>query len=157
MTSMKSQKPPMSIKPKKGLIDIQIQANRQWLTALPGLKKAVKDVAVAAGARHVTIRFAENAEVQKLNSSFRGKDKPTNVLSFPGDGDYQGDIILARGIVFEEATAQKKLPLHHTLHLVAHGVLHLLGYDHETETEANHMEAREIAVLQQFGLGNPYV
>lgn len=156
MTSMKFQKPPMSIKPKTGSIDIHIQANRQWLT-LPGLKKVVKEVAIAAGARNITIRFAENAEVQKLNRDFRGKDKPTNVLSFPGDGDYQGDIILARGVVFEEATVQKKLPLHHTLHLVAHGVLHLLGYDHETEAEANHMEAREIAVLRKFGLGNPYV
>ena len=86
----------MSIKPKTGSIDIHIQANRQWLTALPGLKKAVKDVATAAGARNVTIRFAEDIEVAKLNHDFRGKNKPTNVLSFPYVGKRVGEQRLRR-------------------------------------------------------------
>jgi probable rRNA maturation factor len=146
----------MSIKPKTGSIDIHIQANRQWLTTLPGLKKAVKEVAIAAGACNVTIRFAEDIEVAKLNHDFRGKNKPTNVLSFPGDGEYQGDIILARETVFQEATAQKKPPLHHALHLVAHGVLHLLGYDHMNSKDATKMESREIAILKKFEIDNPY-
>ena len=154
MTNTKYPKKPMSIKPKTGLINIQ--ANRQWLAALPGFKKAVKEIAQAAGGLNLTIRFAENDEVAVLNRNFRGKNKPTNVLSFPGEGDYQGDIILAREIVFHEATAQKKSPLYHTLHLVAHGVLHLLGYDHMNAKDANKMESLEIALLATFGIKNPY-
>ena len=133
-----------------------VQANRLWLKALPELKKAAKEIALAAGGENLTIRFAEDAEVQKLNHDFRGKNKPTNVLSFHGEGDYQGDIIFARGVVFQEATEQKKLPLNHTLHLVAHGVLHLLGYDHMNTKDAAKMESREITILKQFGIGNPY-
>jgi probable rRNA maturation factor len=135
---------------------IVIQSNRAWLKAIPGLKKAAKEVALAAGAKNVTIRFAEDDEVQQLNHQFRNKNKPTNVLSFPGEGAYQGDIILARGVVLKQAAAQKKPPLHHTLHLVAHGVLHLLGYDHEHTKEAATMEAKEISLLAQFGIKNPY-
>lgn len=145
----------MKTKPKTGLINIQ--ANRDWLAALPNLKKKAKEIALAAGAINATLRFAENDEVQKLNREFRGKSKPTNVLSFPSDeGDYQGDIILARGVIFDEAAAQKKDPMHHTLHLVAHGVLHLLGYDHMNAKDAAKMESLEIKLLAQFDIGNPY-
>ena len=154
MTNTKYPKRPMSTKPKTG--SINIQANRQWLSALPGFKKAAKEIAQAAGGLNLTIRFAENEEVAVLNRNFRGKNKPTNVLSFPGEGNYQGDIILAREIVFQEATAQKKSPLDHTLHLVAHGVLHLLGYDHMNKKDAARMESLEIALLQKFGIENPY-
>lgn len=145
----------MKTKPKTGLIDIQ--ANRHWLSALPNLKKKAREIAIAAGAQSVTIRFAENDEVQKLNRQFIGKNKPTNVLSFPSDeADYRGDIILARGVIFDEAVVQKKDPMHHTLHLVAHGVLHLLGYDHMNAKDASKMESFEIKLLAQFGIGNPY-
>lgn len=145
----------MTPKPKIGLIEIQ--ANRQWLKTIPNLKQKAKEIAIAAGATNVTIRFAEDDEVKSLNHDFRSQNKPTNVLSFPSDEmDYQGDIILARGVVFAEAKAQKKDPLHHTLHLVAHGVLHLLGYDHMNAKDAAKMESREIAILKQFGIGNPY-
>lgn len=146
----------MKTKPKPGSAEIAIQANRAWLQALPGLKKTVKAVAIAAGGHNLSIRFAEDMEVAALNHDFRGKNKPTNVLSFPAEGGYQGDIILARGVVMAEAKAQGKLPLHHTLHLVAHGVLHLLGYDHEENADAKRMESREIALLRSFGIGNPY-
>lgn len=159
----------MKPKPKTGLIDrphpnplpqgegIVVQLNRHWSKALPNLKKKSTEIAAAAGAKNVTIRFAEDDEVKSLNKDFRGQNKPTNVLSFPSDdGDYQGDIILARGVVFAEAKAQKKDPLHHTLHLVAHGVLHLLGYDHMNAKDAKKMESLEIKILAQFGIENPY-
>ncbi len=143
--------------PRKGGVKVCIQSNRKWLEALPNLKKKAKEIALASGANKVTIRFAEDDEVQTLNHDFRSQNKPTNVLSFPSDeGDYQGDIILARGIIFAEAKEQKKDPLHHTLHLVVHGVLHLLGYDHMNAKDAHKMESLEIEILKQFGIGNPY-
>ena len=146
--------------PRKGGVkdvEITIQANRKWLSAIPMLKQKAKGIALVSGATNVTIRFAEDDEVQSLNHDFRSQNKPTNVLSFPSDEtDYQGDIILARGIIFAEAQAQRKDPQHHTLHLVAHGVLHLLGYDHMNTKDAKKMESLEIKLLAQFGIGNPY-
>lgn len=155
MINTMSPKKMMKPKPKTGLIEIQ--ANRAWLSSLPKLKQKVTEIALAAGAINLTIRFAEDDEVQSLNHDFRSQNKPTNVLSFPSDeGGYQGDIILARGTIFAEAKEQKKEPLHHTLHLVAHGVLHLLGYDHMNTKDAHKMESLEIEILKQFGIGNPY-
>lgn len=154
MINTMSQKKPMKPKPKTGLIEIQ--ASRAWLSSFPKLKQKATEVALAAGAINLTIRFGEDDEVQSLNHDFRSQNKPTNVLSFPSDDDYQGDIILARGVIFAEAKKQKKDPLHHTLHLVAHGVLHLLGYDHMNAKDAKKMESLEIKILAQFGIENPY-
>ena len=155
MINTMSQKKPMKSKPKTGLIEIQ--ANRAWLSSFPKLKQKATEVALASGAMHLTIRFGEDDEVQSLNHDFRSQNKPTNVLSFPSDeGNYQGDIILARGVILNEAKEQKKDPLHHTLHLVAHGVLHLLGYDHMNAKDAKKMESLEIKILAQFGMENPY-
>ncbi len=118
----------------------------------------------------VSIRFAENEEVQSLNQGYRHKDKPTNVLSFPmvsrdmieaiantDDGEVLlGDIILAHGICAAEAK-EKDIPLpQHVTHLIVHGTLHLLGYDHIDDHQAQVMEELEVKALASMGLGNPY-
>lgn len=105
----------------------------------------------------LSIVLADNDFIQNLNRQYRGKDKPTNVLSFPQDDHrHLGDIILAYETIIEEATAQKKSFEDHLTHLVIHGFLHLLGYDHETETEAQEMESLEIKILGDLGVKNPY-
>ncbi|MCX8505618.1 MAG: rRNA maturation RNase YbeY [Alphaproteobacteria bacterium] len=126
-----------------------------------------------ASEQTLALVFADNDTVKKLNYDWRGKDKATNVLSFPADlppvaghqfhqnppgmALHLGDVILAYETVIAEAQAQHKSPAHHTAHLVIHGVLHLLGYDHETERDANDMENLEISLLNYFGIGNPYL
>lgn len=109
-------------------------------------------------------RLSDDAEVQQLNKQFRGKDKPTNVLSFPADLDftepdealYVGDIIFAMPTVAREATEQGKTIEDHLKHLTVHGVLHLFGYDHIEDKEANIMENLEIDILNALKINNPY-
>jgi probable rRNA maturation factor len=110
----------------------------------------------------IGVRIVDEAEGAELNKQWRQKNKPTNVLSFPLDvvGDkgvlLLGDIVICAPVVAQEAQAQGKLALSHWAHLVIHGTLHLLGYDHETEAEADLMEARETALLAKLGVANPY-
>jgi probable rRNA maturation factor len=120
----------------------------------------------------VSVRFTSDDEVRSLNASYRGKDKPTNVLSFPmvepelidqiavgGEGELLlGDIVLAHGVCHAEA-ADKGVPTeHHASHLVVHGTLHLLGYDHEPgEADAEAMEAVERQALGALGIADPYL
>ncbi len=108
----------------------------------------------------VTVRFANDDEVRALNAQYRHQDKPTNVLSFPAppapDEPYLGDVILAYGTVRIEAEAQGKTLADHTAHLIAHGLLHLLGYDHQTNADAERMEALERDVLARLGVDDPY-
>lgn len=119
----------------------------------------------------ISVRLTDDAEVHKLNHAYRHKDKPTNVLSFPqfdpelieslsltDDGEVLlGDIVLAHGVVAREA-AEKDVPVErHVVHLIVHGVLHLLGYDHEQgEVEAEAMEAIEREALADLGIPDPY-
>jgi probable rRNA maturation factor len=113
----------------------------------------------------ISINLSDNDEVQALNAQWRGKDKPTNVLSFPMlDGAeleglqeiLLGDLILAHGICTAEAE-EKQVPLpQHVTHLIIHGTLHLLGYDHIDDDEAEAMEALEVKALASLGLPNPY-
>lgn len=106
--------------------------------------------------------FADDAMVQALNRDFREKDKPTNVLSFPdGEDDGAGvvnlgDVILARETIEREALEQEKSFADHLTHLMVHGTLHLLGYDHMNEAEAAEMESLEIALLAKLGINDPY-
>ncbi|PID99950.1 MAG: rRNA maturation RNase YbeY [Thiothrix nivea] len=117
----------------------------------------------------VVIRIIGEAESQAMNRRFRGKDAPTNVLSFHYDNqpmypddensdelDYLGDLLMCLPVVEREAQQQQKQPEQHWAHMVVHGLLHLQGFDHMTETEADRMEAREIDILRQLGFPNPY-
>jgi probable rRNA maturation factor len=118
----------------------------------------------------ISVRFSDDAEVRQLNAAYRQKDRPTNVLSFPmvqpdlldalsnsDDGEaLLGDIVLAAETVAAEA-AEKQLSVDaHATHLIVHGTLHLLGYDHGTDDDAEHMEAIEREALARLGLSDPY-
>ena len=111
-----------------------------------------------ARAGDIAILLADDARLAALNAAFRGKDAPTNVLSFPAatGAEALGDIALAYGVCAREAAEQAKSLGHHLQHLTAHGVLHLLGYDHESEAEAEAMEAKERAILAGLGVADPY-
>lgn len=128
------------------------------------------DLADAPFAISISIRLSDDGEVHELNRNWRGKDKPTNVLSFPmleqdeldalantDDGEVLlGDMILAHGVCAAEAV-EKAIPLtQHVTHLIVHGTLHLLGLDHIDDAEAEHMEALEVKALASLGIGNPY-
>jgi len=110
------------------------------------------------------VALSSDARVQVLNRDYRGKDKPTNVLSFPagparvptGQPRHIGDIVLAAETLVREADEQGKPPRDHLQHLIIHGLLHLLGYDHETEPQAVEMEALEVEVLATLGIADPY-
>ena len=112
-----------------------------------------------------TIALSDDTRVADLNGTFRHKSGPTNVLSFPagaratapGEPRYLGDVIIALETVMREAVDLGILPVHHLQHLAIHGVLHLLGYDHTTGTDAATMEALEISVLATLGVADPYV
>ncbi len=109
----------------------------------------------------ISILLAHDDLVRTLNREYRGKDKSTNVLSFETGEDGPdaplGDIILARETVLKEAEEQLKSNKEHFIHLIVHGTLHLLGYDHENEEDAEHMESMEIWILQRLGIKNPYL
>lgn len=117
----------------------------------------------------LSILLSDDEQVQELNRDYRGKDKPTNVLSFPAleceapghlllePGPlHLGDIVLAYGVVTREADAQGISFDDHLSHLIIHGVLHLIGFDHIENEEAEEMEALEIVLLKEFGIANPY-
>lgn len=111
----------------------------------------------------VTVRIVDNAESQQLNLQYRGKDKPTNVLSFPFQCppgiklSLLGDLVISAPVVAAEASEQGKSLIAHWAHMIIHGSLHLLGFDHINDTEAEEMEAEEILLLQQLGFTNPYL
>ncbi len=132
-----------------------------WAKALPGVERLVRRAAraaLAAKVRSLTVALSDDKRVQALNRRDRKKDKPTNVLSYPsGEKAFLGDIVLARQTVWREAREQKKTPADHVAHLVVHGTLHLLGYDHETsDAEAERMEALERRILKKLGIADPY-
>lgn len=115
------------------------------------------DVSGQNGAHELSIVLADNAFIRQLNKEWRGKDKPTNVLSFPqGEPELLGDVILAHETIATEAEEQNKAFADHLKHLVVHGVLHLLGHDHEEDDEAETMERLEIEILGHLGVKNPY-
>ncbi len=141
------------------------QAAKAAITASSHADLLSQDFAI-----EISVKFSNNAEVQALNKAYRGKDKPTNVLSFPqiqpdlletlantDDGEaLLGDIILAYETCRDEAAAKDISFSNHVTHLIVHGSLHLLGYDHENETDAGIMEHFEINALATLGIANPY-
>ena len=162
-------------------LDIILDADPEWdsNTRWDELARSAASAAIAesafpqlaAGPRavEISLRLAGDDEVRMLNAHWRGKDKATNVLSFPmaegtelvdatGEGPelMLGDIILAHGVCGREAEA-KAMPIErHAAHLMVHGTLHLLGYNHENEAQAADMEAREIRALARIGIADPY-
>jgi probable rRNA maturation factor len=103
-----------------------------------------------------TLLLADDSKLASLNHDFRGKNKVTNVLSFPGSDGYAGDIAIAYGVTAREAKAADKKLADHASHLVVHGVLHLAGYDHERPKDAGVMEPLEVKILARLGIADPY-
>lgn len=151
------------------LLEVSIEAegwpSHATLQALA--QRAVGAAAAEAGVeggQAIGILFADDEAIRSLNARFRGKDKPTNVLSFPappgaqppGEPPHLGDIALARQTVESEAAAEGKAFEHHLVHLIVHGFLHLAGYDHETDEEAEEMESLERRILKGLAIGDPY-
>lgn len=143
--------------------------NKDWLR-IRGLK-TIAEKAYAASLtavqrkKTVTLLFTDDATLKSLNKDWRGKNKPTNVLSFPaspdliiprGEAKPLGDIALAFETVLREAEDSEKTLKDHTAHLIVHGILHLLGFDHISDGEAAVMEAREIRILKKLGIADPY-
>jgi len=146
-------------------IEIVIE-DRKWATHR-GLSRKLERAAQLAlrrgGCRRqgpkLSILLASDARLKALNAKFRHKNKPTDVLSFETlavDGSYVGDLALAYGVSAREARAQGKTLGNHATHLVVHGVLHLLGFDHQTAPAAARMEPLEIAILAELGISDPY-
>jgi len=147
--------------PKRAAIAILVEdkrwsANKAALRLIRRAANLALDHCTVRARCELAILLADDGKLKSLNRTFRGKAKATNVLSFPGSGQHLGDIALAYGVVSREARAQGKMFAAHAAHLAAHGVLHLLGYNHEKERDALLMEGVETEILARLGLGNPY-
>ena len=134
-----------------------------WRKALPDVRARAAAAALAAladqtlpPAAELSIVLADDGLLRRLNRRWRGRDAPTNVLSFANGAPLLGDVVLAFETVSREAAEQAKPLADHLAHLVTHGVLHLRGYDHETAGEARRMEALERRVLAHIGVADPY-
>jgi probable rRNA maturation factor len=155
-------------------LDIMVESG-DWGTldeAEPLAQKAAEAATLVAGrdgeALEVSVMLTDDTQIRELNRTWRGKDRATNVLSFPspeppgivlsGNGAprHLGDIALAYETLAREAEEESKPLAHHFAHLVVHGVLHLLGYDHEVEAEAERMEDLEVRALSTLGIADPY-
>jgi probable rRNA maturation factor len=133
--------------------DPKWRSHRGLLARLTKAAEAARRSARLKG--NFTILLTDDRKLQALNRDFRGRDKPTNVLSFPGlEGG--GDIAIAYGVTAKEAKAGAKNFADHASHLVVHGVLHLAGYDHERPKDARVMEPLEARILKRLGIADPY-
>jgi probable rRNA maturation factor len=156
-------------------VNLEIEVDEAAWHDLPDAGALVHQAAEAAFARLGTsdltdkllsVTLADDETVAQLNAQWRGKPKPTNVLSFPADQDIAippgelrplGDIILAAGVVRAEAAQQSKPLADHFSHLVVHGILHIMGYDHLDDAQADEMESLEKEILVKLGIADPYV
>lgn len=144
------------------MIEIEVE-DPAWLRSLPHAAELARTAAEAAlegwDGEDLVILLADDEAVRDLNARFRGRDVPTNVLSFPAASNAEGhlgDIALASGVCVREAGEQGKPLADHLRHLVIHGVLHLLGYDHTGDAQAERMEALERDLLASLGVADPY-
>jgi probable rRNA maturation factor len=144
------------------IVDVAI-ADEAWTDgtdwealAAQAVKAALAENELEPGSE-ISVLLTNDQQVQDLNAAHRDKDKPTNVLSFEGDGLLLGDIVLARGVLEREAVEQGKSLINHATHLIVHGALHLVGLDHLDDKEADQMEARETTVLAGLGISDPYL
>jgi probable rRNA maturation factor len=144
-----------------GAVDVQVATTIAGLPDAASIRRWARAVMRAEhGVGAISIRLMDEAEMSALNARFRGKSGPTNVLSFPA-GDtvatsILGDVAICMPLVEREAIAQGKTLHDHCAHLVVHGVLHLLGYDHESKGDARAMEAKEVTILAGFAIPDPY-
>lgn len=143
-------------------VDVEVES-AAWTDALPQSEALARSAALAAMAGRdggdLVVLLTDDTAVRDLNAQFRGKDSPTNVLAFPAPcmpGGPLGDIALAYGVCAAESAAQGKPLADHLRHLVVHGVLHLLGYDHMDDAQAEVMESLEVEVLAGLGVADPY-
>jgi probable rRNA maturation factor len=149
-------------------VELQVASSQ---TDIPGAADLAAWARLAAGNRSGTgssllIRIVDEDEGRSLNRTYRGRDKATNVLSFPFEPppgmpagaveEHLGDLVICAPVVCREAAEQHKTQEAHWAHLVVHGTLHLLGYDHQNDAEAAEMETREQAILQRLGFPDPY-
>lgn len=148
----------------KHIVDIQNASSAKNLPSSELFQQWI-DVAldfVTENDFELTIRLVDISESQQLNKQYRQKDKPTNVLSFPfevPDGvelNLLGDLVICTQIVEQEAKDQNKQTFDHWAHMVIHGCLHLLGYDHINDTDANEMESLEVKILSKLNIADPY-
>ena len=143
------------------MIEVEIE-DEAWTAALPDAVALVERAAAAALGPvegDVVVLLTDDAAVREINGRYRDRDQPTNVLSFPAAesaAPHLGDLMLAHGVCAAEARAQGKTLSDHLTHLVVHGVLHLLGRDHEADEEAEAMEAEERSLLASLGVADPY-
>ena len=148
-------------------IDIVVESAQWTDAAQAAVRRALAEAATALGAdlgnRALAVLLTDDAAVRRLNAQWRGIDKPTNVLSFPpadmpGNGVAKslGDIAIAHETTAREAAAEDKPFADHLSHLAVHGLLHLMGYDHETDGDAEAMEQLERVILARLGVGDPY-
>ena len=163
------------------MLEIALAADEEWdssrswdllvrrATEAAIAESAFPQLAMSERSVEISILLTSDEKVRELNAQYRGKDKPTNVLSFPmvdpedlrdtifaGPELLLGDIILARGVCEAEAADKGVGVEQHATHLLIHGTLHLLGYDHQHDSEAADMEAREVRALRRLGIANPY-
>lgn len=142
------------------MIEIEVE-DEAWraIDAVEAIVERAAQAALGAVQGDVVVLLTDDAAVAEINGRFRDKDRPTNVLSFPAPDSarpHLGDLILASGVCAAEAAAQGKSLADHLTHLTVHGVLHLLGRDHEDDAEAEAMEAEERTILAALGVADPY-
>jgi probable rRNA maturation factor len=153
--------PPLTLT-ETDTIELQIASDA---TALPTGEQVAAWVSAARlddGAATIVVRIVDEPESRRLNRDFRGKDRPTNVLSFPFETppgipeEHLGDLVICAPVVLREAREQQKQPEAHWAHMVVHGVLHLQGFDHQNSGEAEEMESLERHILARLGYSDPY-
>lgn len=150
-----------------GSIFVDLQIATENIEALPTEEQIVQWATAAVQPEgdevEMTVRIVDEAESHELNLTYRGKDRPTNVLSFPFECPDEvelpllGDLVICRQVVEREAAEQEKPLMAHWAHMVVHGSLHLLGYDHIEDDEAEEMESLETQIMQGLGFDDPYL
>ena len=150
-----------------GSIFVDLQIATENLEGLPTEEQIVQWATAAVQPEgdevEMTVRIVDEAESHELNLTYRGKDRPTNVLSFPFECPDEvelpllGDLVICRQVVEREAAEQEKPLMAHWAHMVVHGSLHLLGYDHIKDDEAEEMESLETQIMQGLGFDDPYL
>lgn len=168
MTKTHSTTPELSLAVQYGIDDPELPRwrIRRWVQGalLASQTTGARGTRNAKGVKHLmlTLRLVDQAEGRDLNRTYRGKDYATNVLTFdyePVNGlqnHVMADIVICTPVLRQEAKAQGKQYLHHAAHLVVHGTLHALGYDHVTKPQAEQMEALEVNILKRWGIKDPY-